>query len=79
VCSRPAAAAPSPNLRLAPRLARLAAAQEDPDPNVRMHALEAWAQQPGESLDPATYALVDPDETVRARAQELVDEQLARR
>jgi len=44
-----------------------------------MHALEAWAQQPGESLDPATYALVDPDETVRARAQELVDEQLARR
>jgi hypothetical protein len=62
-----------------PDPAWLAAAREDPDPNVRMHALEAWAQHPGESLDPATYALVDPDETVRARAQELVEEQLARR
>jgi hypothetical protein len=62
-----------------PDPAWLAAAREDPDPNVRMHALEAWAQHPGESLDPATYALVDPDETVRARAQELVEETLARR
>ena len=61
-----------------PHPAWLAAAREDPDPNVRMHALEAWAQHPGESLDPATYALVDPDETVRARAQELVEEALAR-
>ena len=57
----------------------LAAAREDPDPNVRMHALNAWAQHPGESLDPATYALVDSDEAVRTRAQELVEEQLARR
>jgi hypothetical protein len=57
----------------------LAAAREDPDPNVRMHALEAWAQHPGESLDPATDALVDPDETVRTRAQELVEQELARR
>jgi hypothetical protein len=57
----------------------LAAAREDPDPNVRRHALETWAQHPGESLDPVTYALVDPDETVRARAQELVEEALARR
>ena len=57
----------------------LAAAREDPDPNVRLHALGTWAQHPGESLDPVTYALVDPDETVRARAQELVEEQLARR
>jgi len=57
----------------------LAAAREDPDPNMRRHALETWAQHPGESLDPATYALVDPDETVRARAQELVEEALARR
>ena len=57
----------------------LAAAREDPDPNVRLHALGTWAQHPGESLDPVTYALVDPDEAVRARAQELVEEQLARR
>ena len=62
-----------------PDPAWLAAAREDPDPNVRMHALEVWAQHPGESLDPATHALVDPDETVRARAQELVEETLARR
>jgi len=51
----------------------LAAAREDPDPNVRLHALETWAQNPGESLDPVTYALVDPDEAVRTRAQELVE------
>jgi len=57
----------------------LAAAREDPDPNVRLHALGTWAQHPGESLDPVTYALVDPDETVRARAQELFEEALARR
>jgi hypothetical protein len=60
-------------------LAWTAAAREDPDPNMRMHALEAWAQHPGGNLDPATYALVDPDEMVRARAQELVEEALARR
>ena len=62
-----------------PDPAWLAAAREDPDPNVRLHALGTWAQHPGESLDPVTYALVDPDEAVRARAQELVEEALARR
>jgi len=62
-----------------PDPAWLAAARDDPDPNVRLHALGTWAQYPGESLDPVTYALVDPDETVRARAQELMDEALARR
>lgn len=51
----------------------------DPDPNVRVKALNAWAQHPGELLDPATYALVDPDETVRARAQALFEEELGRR
>jgi len=49
------------------------------DPNVRVQALDAWARQPGESLDPVTYALVDPDETVRARAQEVLERELARR
>ena len=57
----------------------LAAAREDPDPNVRLHALGVWAQRPGTSLDPVTYALVDPDESVRARAQELMEQELARR
>ena len=49
------------------------------DPNVRIQGLDAWARQPGVSLDPVTYALVDPDESVRARAQELFEQQLARR
>jgi hypothetical protein len=62
-----------------PDPAWLAAARDDPDPKVRLHALETWAQNPGESLDPVTYALVDADEAVRARAQQLVEEALARR
>ena len=57
----------------------LTAAREDPDPRVRIHAIEAWARNPGESLDPVTHALVDPDESVRARAQELLEEALARK
>jgi hypothetical protein len=51
----------------------------DPDPSVRVQALDAWAQGPGASLDPVTYALVDPDESVRARAQELFERELNRR
>ena len=54
-------------------------ALRDPDPNVRIHALETWAQHPGVSLDPVTYALVDPDESVRARAQELFEQELTQR
>ena len=52
-------------------------ALRDPDPGARIRGLEAWARQPGETLDPVTYALVDPDESVRARAQELLEEALA--
>jgi len=54
-------------------------ALKHPDPRVRIRALDTWAQLPGESLDPVTYALVDPDESVRARAQELLEATLARR
>ena len=57
----------------------LEAAREDPDPRVRFHAIETWAIKPGKSLDPVTYALVDHDETVRARAQELLEQELERR
>ena len=49
-----------------------------PDPNVRIQALDALASQPSVSLDPLTYALVDSDESVRTRAQELLEEALAR-
>jgi hypothetical protein len=54
-------------------------ALQDPDPTVRIQALEAWVQQPDASLNPVTYALVDPDPAVRARAQELFEQELERR
>jgi hypothetical protein len=57
----------------------LAEALNNPDPSMRVRALETWAQHPGEHLDPVTYALVDPDESVRARAQELLEAVLTRR
>jgi Domain of unknown function (DUF4124) len=57
----------------------LAAAPADPDPSVRLQAIEDWARGPQETFDPVTYALVDPDESVRARAQELWEEALKRR
>jgi hypothetical protein len=57
----------------------LAAARADPDPSVRLQAIEDWARGPQETLDPVTYALVDPDESVRARAQQLWEEALKRR
>ena len=43
------------------------------------HLLEASARQTAASLDPVTYALVDPDESVRARAQEVFEQELTRR
>ena len=52
--------------------------RESPDATVRLQALETWAQQPGDGIDPLTFALVDEDEEVRARAEELWDQQLAR-
>ena len=55
------------------------AASDSPDPAERLQALETWAKHPGASLDPVTYAMVDPDESVRARAQELWEQNMARR
>lgn len=52
------------------------AVRENPDTTVRLQALALWAEQPGEGIDPLTYALVDEDEQVRARAEELWEEQL---
>ena len=50
-----------------------------PDPQVRIAALEQWAQhREGDSVDPLSHAMVDPDEQVRARAQELWEQALAR-
>jgi hypothetical protein len=50
--------------------------RENPDVTVRLQALELWAEQPGEDMDPLTYALVDEDEQVQARAEELWEQQL---
>jgi hypothetical protein len=50
------------------------AALEHPDKAVRLEALERWAEQGAATpLEPLTHALVDPDESVRARAQALVE------
>lgn len=57
----------------------LAEMLQSPDPNVRIQGLDAWAQHPSTSLDPVTYALVDPDERVRSRGQEIFEQELARR
>ena len=60
-------------------LARRLELLSSPDFQVRLQGLEAWAQHPGTTLDAVTYALVDPEESVRARAQEVFEEELARR
>jgi hypothetical protein len=77
------APATTPTQRDVPVSASIASSLEEvdqqPNPQVRMAALEVWAAAPSESLDPVTYALVDPDEAVRARAQELLEQELVRR
>jgi hypothetical protein len=55
----------------------LAELRESPDATVRLQALQHWAQQPGTGIDPLTFALVDEDEEVRTRAEELYAQQLA--
>mgnify|MGYP001563560496 FL=1 len=50
--------------------------RESPDVTARLQALEVWAQQPKEGLDPVGFALVDEDDSVRTRAQELWEQQL---
>ncbi|MFN0315949.1 MAG: hypothetical protein ACKVQA_13040 [Burkholderiales bacterium] len=57
----------------------LSTAREDLDPSARLQAIEEWARGSQEGLDPVTHALLDPDESVRARAQELWEAALTRR
>jgi hypothetical protein len=56
------------------QLSRLSAARDDPDPSTRLQLIEDWARGPQDTLDAVTHALVDPDESVRAQAQELLDD-----
>jgi len=57
----------------------LEAALNDPNPKVRIQALDYWSEHPGEKLDPLTSAMVDPDERVRAHAEKLFEEALIRK
>jgi hypothetical protein len=58
--------------------AQMNTALQDPDPAVRIKALDRWAEQGAATpLDPLTQALVDPDVSVRAKAQQLFDRALA--
>jgi hypothetical protein len=50
------------------------AAPASPGPQERIQALEQWvAARDGSDVDLLTHALVDPDEQVRVRAQELLE------
>ena len=66
---------------LAQREARqqwLAELREHPEATVRLQALDLWAQQPGDDIEPVLEALGDEDEQVQARAEELWEQQLTR-
>jgi hypothetical protein len=54
------------------------AEMQDPDPRMRRFALEQWAREPTESLDVVAAALVDPDESIRERAEQVFEAALAR-
>lgn len=45
-----------------------------PDVQVRLKAAETWGQQRQSRIDPLMLALNDPDERVRARALELLEQ-----
>jgi hypothetical protein len=53
--------------------AGLTTARDDTDLSVQLQALETWGRDPEKMLDSLTHALVNPDEKVRARAQELLE------
>jgi hypothetical protein len=55
------------------------AEMQAPDPRMRRFALEQWAREPTESLDLVAAALVDPEESIRERAEQIFEEALARR
>ena len=56
----------------------LAELREHPVATVRLQALELWAQQPGDDIEPMLEALGDDDEQVQARAEELWEQQFTR-
>jgi hypothetical protein len=61
--------------------AQYEAMRDDVNPKPRLLLLDTWARDasPDASLDPLGRALVDPDPSVRERAQALFDRRLATR
>lgn len=52
---------------------------QNPDARVRRQALEEWARNPQRSLDGVSAMMVDADETIRERAQQIFEGAIARR
>ena len=78
-------AAPVPSTKSADSLdglvvpAWIAKELDSPDVNIRLRALETWAQSaPPGSVDPLILASEDKDERVRSRAMELIEQDQAR-
>ena len=59
-------------------MSTLALIVEEPDALTRAVALETLARD-AEAVDAIAAAMVDPDESIRERAQQLFDEALERR
>jgi hypothetical protein len=48
-------------------------ALKDPDPQVRLKALEKWIEQNQNGVGPAMLVINDPDERVRAKAMQIIE------
>ena len=48
-------------------------ALKDPNPEVRLKALEKWIQQNQSGVGPAMLVINDPDERVRAKAMQVIE------
>lgn len=57
-----------------------AAMRDNGNPRPRLQLIDAWAREapPAARLDLLSQAMVDPDESVRSRAQELFDRRIHR-
>ena len=57
-----------------------AALRDDGNPKPRLQLIDRWAREAGPDRDRdfLTHAMVDPDEAVRTRAQELFDRDMVR-
>ena len=82
VVAAPSETSPAPHdptARMAEAIATYAALRDDGNPKPRLALLDAWHRQarPDDGVDLYAHALVDPDESVRERAQFLFDRAIA--